>query len=89
MKPRIGSGMISPLAAGVLLVLIAVSRTASIRRGAIGVLPSGMLNDGATGLADLKRSGGVTIVPSPLNAAESEILCRARLGKRLDCRASR
>ncbi|WP_426232234.1 chemotaxis protein CheB [Pararhizobium sp. DWP3-4] len=64
MKPRIGSGMISPLAAGVLLVLIAVSRTASIRRGAIGVLPSGMLNDGATGLADLKRSGGVTIVPS-------------------------
>jgi two-component system chemotaxis response regulator CheB len=32
-----------------------------------------MLNDGAAGLADLKRCGGVTVVQNPIEATESEM----------------
>jgi two-component system, chemotaxis family, protein-glutamate methylesterase/glutaminase len=35
---------------------------------AIGVVLSGRLNDGAAGLADLKRCGGVTVVQNPSDA---------------------
>ncbi|KAA0687377.1 chemotaxis protein CheB [Neorhizobium sp. P12A] len=55
--------------------------------GAIGVLLSGMLNDGASGLADLKRCGGVTVVQSPLDAIESEMPRTALLASDIDYRA--
>ncbi|QZC97347.1 hypothetical protein K2E96_03805 [Pseudomonas sp. ERGC3:05] len=51
---------------------------------AIGVLLSGMLNDGASGLADLKRCGGVTVVQSPLDAIESEMPQTALLAVDID-----
>ena len=35
---------------------------------AVGVVLTGMLNDGAAGLADLKRCGGVTVVQNPIEA---------------------
>jgi two-component system, chemotaxis family, protein-glutamate methylesterase/glutaminase len=41
---------------------------ASYGGGAIGVVLSGMLNDGAAGLADLKRCGGVAIAQNPTDA---------------------
>ncbi|MBP1887262.1 chemotaxis protein CheB [Sinorhizobium mexicanum] len=37
---------------------------------AVGVVLTGMLNDGAAGLADLKRCGGVTVVQNPSDAVE-------------------
>ena len=40
---------------------------------AIGVILTGMLNDGAAGLADLKRCGGVTVVQNPVEAKEREM----------------
>jgi two-component system chemotaxis response regulator CheB len=40
---------------------------------AIGVVLTGMLNDGAAGLADLKRCGGVTVVQNPIEAREREM----------------
>ena len=40
---------------------------------AIGVVLTGMLNDGAAGLADLKRCGGVTVVQNPIEATEREM----------------
>ncbi|MBC9033814.1 chemotaxis protein CheB [Sphingomonas sp. JC676] len=65
-------------------------RSAGISAGprAIGVLLSGMLNDGASGLADLKRCGGVTVVQSPLDAVESEMPRTALLASDIDYRAS-
>jgi two-component system chemotaxis response regulator CheB len=54
---------------------------------AIGVLLSGMLNDGASGLADLKRCGGVTVVQSPFDAIESEMPRTALLASDIDYRA--
>lgn len=54
---------------------------------AIGVLLSGMLNDGASGLADLKRCGGVTVIQSPLDAIESEMPQTALLASDIDYRA--
>ncbi|QDA35773.1 chemotaxis protein CheB (plasmid) [Paracoccus liaowanqingii] len=65
-------------------------RSAGISFGprAIGVLLSGMLNDGASGLADLKRCGGVTVVQSPLDAVESEMPRTALLASDIDYRAS-
>ncbi|WP_339651868.1 chemotaxis protein CheB [Halopseudomonas pelagia] len=54
---------------------------------AIGVLLSGMLNDGASGLADLKRCGGVTVVQNPLDAIESEMPQTALLAGDIDYRA--
>lgn len=64
-------------------------RSAGISAGprAIGVLLSGMLNDGASGLADLKRCGGVTVVQSPLDAVESEMPRTALLASDVDYRA--
>lgn len=55
--------------------------------GAIGVLLSGMLNDGASGLADLKRCGGVTVVQNPFDAVESEMPRTALLASDIDYRA--
>ena len=40
---------------------------------AIGVVLTGMLNDGAAGLADLKRCGGLTVVQNPIEAVEREM----------------
>ena len=40
---------------------------------AIGVVLTGMLSDGAAGLADLKRCGGVTVVQNPVEAMEREM----------------
>lgn len=51
---------------------------------AVGVLLSGMLNDGASGLADLKRCGGVTVVQNPLDAVESEMPRTALLASDVD-----
>ncbi len=64
-------------------------RSAGISAGprAIGVLLSGMLNDGASGLADLKRCGGVTVVQNPGDAAESEMPRTALLASDIDYRA--
>lgn len=55
---------------------------------AIGVLLSGMLNDGASGLADLKRCGGVTVAQSPSDAVEDEMPRTALLASDVDYRAS-
>jgi two-component system chemotaxis response regulator CheB len=65
-------------------------RSAGISAGSrvIGVLLSGMLNDGASGLADLKRCGGVTVVQNPLDAAQSEMPQTALLASDVDYRAS-
>ena len=64
-------------------------RSVGINSGpkAIGVLLSGMLNDGASGLADLKRCGGVTVVQNPLDAAESEMPLTALRASDIDYRA--
>lgn len=64
-------------------------RSAGVNFGAraVGVLLSGMLNDGASGLADLKRCGGVTVVQSPLDAVESEMPRTALLVSDVDYRA--
>ena len=50
-------------------------RSAGVSYGsrAIGVVLTGMLNDGAAGLADLKRCGGVTVVQNPIEAREREM----------------
>ncbi|HWE99182.1 MAG TPA: chemotaxis protein CheB [Caulobacteraceae bacterium] len=40
---------------------------------AIGVVLTGRLNDGAAGLADLKRCGGVSVVQSPLDAVAPDM----------------
>lgn len=64
-------------------------RSAGISAGpeAIGVLLSGMLNDGASGLADLKRCGGLTVVQNPRDAVESEMPQTALLASDVDYRA--
>jgi two-component system chemotaxis response regulator CheB len=41
--------------------------------GAIGVVLTGMLNDGAAGLADLKRCGGMTVVQNPTEATARDM----------------
>ncbi|HET6308862.1 MAG TPA: chemotaxis protein CheB [Rhodopila sp.] len=40
---------------------------------AIGVVLSGLLNDGAAGLADIKRCGGVTVVQNPRDAVAPDM----------------
>lgn len=64
-------------------------RSAGISAGAraIGLLLSGMLNDGASGLTDLKRCGGVTIVQNPLDAAEAAMPSAALQACDVDYRA--
>ncbi|MDQ2764961.1 MAG: chemotaxis protein CheB, partial [Pseudomonadota bacterium] len=64
-------------------------RSAGISAGpkAIGLLLSGMLNDGASGLADLKRCGGVSVVQNSLDAVEGEMPRTALLASNIDYRA--
>jgi two-component system chemotaxis response regulator CheB len=55
---------------------------------AIGVVLTGMLNDGAAGLADLKRCGGVTVVQNPAEATERDMPLAALSASDIDYRAS-
>ena len=50
-------------------------RSAGLSHGsrATGVILTGMLNDGAAGLADLKRCGGLTVAQNPIEAKEREM----------------
>ena len=59
---------------------------ASYGGGAIGVVLSGMLNDGAAGLADLKRCGGITMVQSPTDAIAAEMPAGAIVASDIDHR---
>ena len=54
---------------------------------AIGVVLTGLLNDGAAGLADLKRCGGVTVVQNPSDAAAPDMPLGALNGSEVDYRA--
>ncbi|AFL54520.1 two-component system chemotaxis response regulator CheB [Sinorhizobium fredii] len=54
---------------------------------AIGVVLTGMLNDGAAGLADLKRCGGVTVVQNPADAAAPDMPLGALAATNVDYRA--
>jgi two-component system chemotaxis response regulator CheB len=54
---------------------------------AIGVVLTGMLNDGAAGLADLKRCGGVAVVQNPSDAQESAMPLEALRVTDVDYRA--
>jgi len=54
---------------------------------AIGVVLTGMLNDGASGLADLKRCGGVTVVQTPRDAAAADMPWEALRASDVDYRA--
>ncbi|MFC0805306.1 chemotaxis protein CheB [Ensifer sp. P24N7] len=54
---------------------------------AIGLVLTGMLNDGAAGLADLKRCGGVTVVQNPTDAAAPEMPLGALAATDVDYRA--
>lgn len=55
---------------------------------AIGVVLTGMLNDGASGLADLKRCGGVTVVQNPSDAFADEMPLEALRSTDVDYRVS-
>ncbi len=55
---------------------------------AIGVVLTGRLNDGAAGLADLKRCGGVTVVQSPTDAEAPDMPASALQATDVDHRAS-
>lgn len=54
---------------------------------AIAVVLTGMLNDGASGLADVKRCGGVTVVQNPADALAAEMPMGALRGSDVDYRA--
>ncbi|HEY3623862.1 MAG TPA: chemotaxis protein CheB [Roseiarcus sp.] len=54
---------------------------------AIGVVLTGMLNDGAAGLADLKRCGGLTVVQNPTEAMEREMPLAALAASDVDHQA--
>ncbi|MFO1026575.1 MAG: chemotaxis protein CheB [Acetobacteraceae bacterium] len=54
---------------------------------AIGVVLTGLLNDGAAGLADLKRCGGVTIVQGPRDAVAADMPLGALRTSSVDYRA--
>ncbi|WFU47652.1 chemotaxis protein CheB [Sinorhizobium terangae] len=54
---------------------------------AVGVVLTGMLNDGAAGLADLKRCGGITVVQNPLDAVEPGMPMGALKASDVDYRA--
>jgi two-component system chemotaxis response regulator CheB len=55
---------------------------------AIGVVLTGMLNDGAAGLAALKRCGGVTVVQSPADALAADMPLGALRATDVDYRAT-
>jgi two-component system chemotaxis response regulator CheB len=55
--------------------------------GATGLVLSGKLNDGAAGLADLKRCGGTSIVQSPTSAFAPEMPLAALQASDIDYRA--
>jgi two-component system, chemotaxis family, protein-glutamate methylesterase/glutaminase len=54
---------------------------------AVGVVLSGWLNDGAAGLADLKRCGGLTVVQSPSDAEARDMPLAALHAADVDYRA--
>lgn len=54
---------------------------------AIGVVLTGMLNDGASGLADLKRCGGTTVVQNPADALAPDMPWGALRASDVDYRA--
>lgn len=54
---------------------------------AIGTVLTGTLNDGAAGLADLKRCGGITVVQNPADAKAAEMPLGALGGSDVDYRA--
>ncbi|MBZ7927668.1 chemotaxis protein CheB (plasmid) [Ensifer adhaerens] len=54
----------------------------------IGLVLSGMLNDGAAGLADLKRCGGIAIVQNPADAEAPDMPVGALAATDVDYRAS-
>lgn len=53
----------------------------------IAVVLTGMLNDGAAGLADVKRCGGITVVQSPADAFAPDMPSGALLASDVDYRA--
>jgi len=55
---------------------------------AIGVVLTGLLNDGASGLADLKSCGGVTVVQNPRDALAADMPLGALRTGDVDYRAS-
>lgn len=54
-------------------------RSAALSFGAraVGVVLSGLLNDGSSGLYAIKQAGGTAVVQHPLNAAQDEMPCAA------------
>ncbi|MBV9826550.1 MAG: chemotaxis protein CheB [Alphaproteobacteria bacterium] len=54
---------------------------------AIAVVLTGLLDDGAAGLADIKRCGGVTVVQSPADAVAPDMPLGALRGSDIDYRA--
>lgn len=54
---------------------------------AIGLVLTGDLNDGAAGLGDIKRCGGVTVVQNPADARAAEMPTSALLASDVDYRA--
>jgi two-component system chemotaxis response regulator CheB len=64
-------------------------RSVGISHGprAIGVVLTGMLNDGAAGLADLRRCGGLTLVQGPADARAAEMPMGALEALDVDYRA--
>jgi two-component system chemotaxis response regulator CheB len=64
-------------------------RSVAIGHGprAIGVVLTGMLNDGAAGLADVKRCGGVTIVQDPSDSVAPQMPMGALRASAVDYRA--
>jgi two-component system chemotaxis response regulator CheB len=55
--------------------------------GAVGVLLSGYLNDGAAGFSDLKRCGGLTVVQTPSDAKVDDMPLAALRASDVDYRA--
>ncbi|MDK1377479.1 MULTISPECIES: chemotaxis protein CheB [unclassified Sinorhizobium] len=55
---------------------------------AVAVILTGMLNDGAAGLADLKRCGGLTVVQNPADAEAPDMPLGALKASDVDYRAS-
>lgn len=64
-------------------------RSVAVNHGSrvIAVVLTGMLNDGASGLADVKRCGGVTVVQNPADAKAAEMPLGALSGSDVDYRA--